>query len=143
MIITLLHEYEAGVKNTWNFLLVFFESGCNAIRQLHVFRHNRNAFGVNGSQIGVFVERDQIRLGRLLQSAKSGGLEAQIVFGVLSNFANQALKRQLANQKFCSLLILSDLAQRHCSRSKTVRLLDSSRRRSPLSRSGRDTPTRL
>ena len=39
---------------------------------------HRNTLGVNGSQVGVFEERDEVCLGSLLEGHDSRGLEAEI-----------------------------------------------------------------
>lgn len=44
--------------------------------ELNIFRHNRNAFGVNGAQIGIFKQRDEIRFRSFLQRQDGGCLES-------------------------------------------------------------------
>ena len=55
-------------------------------------------FGVNGAQIGVLEERDQIGFARLLQRADGSRLKAQICFEVLGDFTNEPLKWELADE---------------------------------------------
>jgi len=47
---------------------------------------------MDGSQIGVFKERNQVSLGGFLESANSRRLETQIGLEVLSYFTNKALE---------------------------------------------------
>jgi len=47
--------------------------------QLDVFRHDRDAFGVDGAEIGVLKEAHQIRLRSLLQRQNRRALESQII----------------------------------------------------------------
>lgn len=57
----------------------------------------------------------------------SRALEAQIVLKVLGDFAHESLKGELAQEQLGRLLVLADLAKRHCSRAITVRLLHRTR----------------
>lgn len=43
-----------------------------------IFGLDRHALGVDRSEVGVLEERDEVRLGRLLQRHDGGGLEAQV-----------------------------------------------------------------
>ena len=101
----------------------------DAARQLDVLRHDRDALGVDGAQIGVLEEADQIGLRRLLHGNKLcflGGrerrtthlqghdgrrLEAQVGLEVLRNLAHEALERQLADEQLRRLLVATDLTQ--------------------------------
>ena len=44
----------------------------------------------------------------------TGALKSKVGLKVLSNLANQALERQLANEELRALLIATDLAESHC-----------------------------
>ncbi|KFM28646.1 hypothetical protein F751_0803, partial [Auxenochlorella protothecoides] len=87
-----------------------------------------HALGVDGSQVGVLEQADQVGLGGLLQGQHGGGLEAQVGLEVLGDLADQALEGQLADQQLRGLLVLADLAQGDGSGPVAVRLLHSSRR---------------
>ena len=54
------------------------------------------------------------------------------VLKVLRDFADKALERKLADQKFGGLLVLADLAKRDGTRAVPVRLLDAAGRRGGL-----------
>ena len=66
---------------------------------------------MDGAQIGVFEQTDQISLGRLLQSHDGGALEAQVGLEVLGDLPDQALEGQLADQQLGALLVATDLAE--------------------------------
>ncbi len=57
-----------------------------------------------------------------------GTLEAQIIFKILGDFTDEALKRQLADQKFGRALVLADFSESHRARSKTVRFFHATTR---------------
>ena len=51
--------------------------------QLDVLGHDGHALGVDGAQVGVLEEGDQVRLGRLLQSKDGRALKAQVILEIL------------------------------------------------------------
>ena len=74
---------------------------------MNVLRHDGHSLGVNGAQVGVLEEADEVRLGRLLQREHRRGLESQVRLEVLRDFSHEALERELTNQKFRGLLVLA------------------------------------
>ena len=50
----------------------------DAARQLDVLGHDGDTLGVDGAQVGVLEQANQVRLGRLLQGKDGGALEAQV-----------------------------------------------------------------
>ena len=104
----------------------------DAAGQLDVLGHDGDALGVDGAQVGVLKEGDQVRLGGLLQRKDGLGAEAQVVLEVLGDFAHQALEGQLADQQVRRLLVLADLAQGDRARAVAVGLLDAASGRGRL-----------
>lgn len=66
---------------------------------------------MDGAQVGVFEERDQVGLNGLLQSADGRALEAEVGLEVLSDLTNQTLEGQLADQELSRLLVATDLTE--------------------------------
>ncbi len=83
----------------------------DAAGQLDVLGHDGHALGVDGRQVGVLEQADQVCLGSLLQRQHGAGLEAQVGLEVLGNLTDQALEGQLADEQLRGLLVLADLAQ--------------------------------
>ena len=81
--------------------------------QLDVLGHDRHSLGVDGAQVDVLKQTDQVSLARLLQSHHGRALEAQISLEVLCNLTHQALERQLADQQLGRLLVATDLTKCH------------------------------
>jgi len=50
----------------------------DAAGELDVLGHDGDALGVDGAEVGVLEEADQVRLGGLLQGEDGGGLEAEV-----------------------------------------------------------------
>ena len=83
-----------------------------------------DSLGVDGSQVGVLKERDQVCLAGLLEGHDGRRLESQVRLEVLSDFSHQALEGQLADQEFRRLLVSSNLTKSDGTRAVSVRLLD-------------------
>ena len=96
--------------------------------ELNILRHNGDSLGVDGAQVGVLEQTDQIGLARLLQSSDRRRLESQVGLEILRDLAHQSLKRQFSDQELSALLVATDLAQSYCARAISVRLFDSASR---------------
>ena len=96
----------------------------DAAGQRHVLGHDGDAFDVDGTQVGVLEQADEVGLGGLLECEHGGRLETQVRLPVLGNLANQPLEGQLANQELGTLLVLANLAQRDRAGAVAVGLLD-------------------
>ncbi len=66
---------------------------------------------MDGKQVGVHEEIDEIVLRCLLQRLYGAVLEAELRAKVQRNLANQALKWELADEAVGGLLVLADLAK--------------------------------
>merc|ERR1711953_457451 len=66
--------------------------------QLDVLGHDGDTLGVDGAQVGVLKQTDQVGLTGLLQSSNGGGLESEISFEVLSDFSHETLEGQLPDE---------------------------------------------
>jgi hypothetical protein len=102
----IIEKYILVAVKTALFFFVSFYLVClstfttNTTSKLHVFGHDGDTFRVNGAQIGVLEQTNQVRLTGLLQCRNGRRLEAQVGLEVLCNLTNETLKRQLANQQF-------------------------------------------
>jgi len=79
---------------------------------------------MNGTQVRVLEQTNQVRLCRFLKSKDGSTLKAQISLEILSDFAYQTLEGCLADQQIGGLLILADLTKGDSSRTVSVGLLD-------------------
>ena len=66
----------------------------DAARQLHVLGHDGDALGVDGAQVGVLEQANQVGLARLLQRQDGAALEAQVGLEVLGDLADKAAERE-------------------------------------------------
>ena len=98
----------------------------DAAGELDVLGHDGHTLGVDGSQVGVLEQTNQVGLGSLLEGKHGRALEPQVGLEVLGNLTNQALEWQLADQKLGGLLVLSDLTKSDSSWSVAMGLLHSS-----------------
>ena len=107
----------------------------DAASKLNVLRHDRNSLSVDGTQVGIFKQADEVSFARFLQRHDGAALKAQVSLEVLGDFAHQTLEWELANQQLGRFLVSSDFAQRNSPRSITMRLLHASSSRSAFASS--------
>ena len=90
--------------------------------ELNVLRHDGYALGVDGAQVGVLEETDQVCLRRLLEGLDGGDLEAELVLEGLRDFADEAFEGFFADQELRGPLVAADLAEGDGARSPAVGL---------------------
>ena len=100
---------------------------------MNILRHDRNTFGVDGTQVGILKKTNEVSLGGFLEGQDGRSLESEITLEVLGDLTNQSLKGQFADEKVGRLLVSSNLTESDSSRSVSVGLLDSSGRGGRLS----------
>jgi hypothetical protein len=79
--------------------------------KLDVLGLDGDTLGVDGAQVGVFEERDEVSLDGLLKSTDGGRLEAEIRLEVLGNLTDKTLEGQLADEELSRLLVATDLTE--------------------------------
>jgi len=94
--------------------------------ELDVLGHDGDTLGVDGAQVGVLEQADQVSLAGLLKSSNSGRLEPEIGFEILSDFPHETLEGQLPDEELGGLLVTPDLPESDGAGPVPVRLLDSS-----------------
>ena len=103
--------------------------------KLDVLGHDGHALGVDGAEVGVLEEANEVRLGGLLKSEHGGALEAEVGFEVLRDFADEALEGELADEQLGGLLVAADLAESDGAGAVAVGLLHAAGSRRGLARS--------
>ena len=93
---------------------------------MDVLGHDGDALGVDGAQVGILEETDEVSLGRFLESHDGRALEAEVSLEVLSDLADQTLEGELADEKLRRLLVSPDLTESHGSWPVTMGLLNAS-----------------
>lgn len=66
---------------------------------------------MDGAQVGILEEGDEVGLNGLLQGTDGGRLEAEVGLEVLSDFTDQTLEGQLADQELGRFLVATDFSQ--------------------------------
>jgi hypothetical protein len=94
--------------------------------QLDVLGHDGDPLGVDGAQVGVLKEANQVGLAGLLKSHDGRALEPEVSLEVLGNLPDQALEGQLADEELGGLLVPPDLTEGHSAGPVPVGLLDAS-----------------
>ena len=98
----------------------------DAAGQLDILGHDGHTLGMDGAQVGVLKETDEVSLGGLLEGHDSRGLEAKVSLEVLGNLTNQALERQLPDEELSALLVTPDLTESNGTGPVAMGLLDTS-----------------
>jgi len=98
----------------------------DAAGKLDILGHDGDTLSMDGAQVCVLKESNQVSLRGLLESHDSGGLESEVSLEVLGNLTDKTLEGQLADEKLSGLLVTTDLAESDCARAITMGLLDSS-----------------
>ena len=94
--------------------------------ELDVLGHDGDTLGVDGAQVGVLKQTDEVSLAGLLEGHDGRALEAEVSLEVLGDLTDQALEGQLADEKLSGLLVSPDLTEGNSSWPVSVGLLDSS-----------------
>lgn len=92
--------------------------------QLDVLGLDGHTLGMDGAQVGVLEQGDQVGLDGLLQSTNCGALETQVALEILCDFTDQTLKRKFADQELRRFLVPTNLTESDGTRLVAVRLLD-------------------
>ena len=92
--------------------------------QLDVLGHDGDPLGVDGAQVGVLEESDEVSLAGLLEGHDGGALEPQVGLEVLGNLPDQTLEGQLADEELGGLLVPPDLTEGDGTGPVPVGLLD-------------------
>jgi hypothetical protein len=96
----------------------------DAAGELDVLGHDGHSLGVDGAQVGVLKEGDEVGLRSLLKGEDGGSLESEVVLEVLSDLTDETLEGKLADQKIGGLLVSADLTESDGARAVSVGLLD-------------------
>ena len=79
---------------------------------------------MDGAEVGVLEERDEVSLNGLLESADGRRLEAEVRLEVLGDLTNQTLEGELADEELSRLLVATNLTESDGSWLVAVGLLD-------------------
>jgi histone H3 len=83
---------------------------------------------VDGAQVGILEERDEVGFDGLLESTDGGRLEAQVGLELLGNLTDETLEWELADEELSRLLVTTDLTESDSSWLVSVWLLDTTGR---------------
>lgn len=70
-----------------------------------------DTLGVNGAQVGILKEGDEVGFDGLLEGTDGGRLEAEVRLEVLGDFADQTLEGELADEELGRLLVATDFTE--------------------------------
>ena len=79
---------------------------------------------MDGAEVGVFEETNEVSLSSLLEGEDGGGLESEVVLELRGNLSNESLEGELSDEEFGALLESSDFSESNGTGSESVGLLD-------------------
>ena len=79
--------------------------------ELDVLALDGDTLGVDGAEVGVLEEGDEVSLNGLLERTDGGALEAEVGLEVLGDLTDETLERQLADEELGRLLVATDLTE--------------------------------
>ena len=97
-----------------------------AAGELDVLGLDGDALGVDGAEVGVLEEGDEVSLNGLLKSTNGGRLEAEVGLEVLGDLTDETLEGELSDEELGRLLVTTDLTESDSSWLVSVGLLDTS-----------------
>ena len=109
----------------WRWLVNLSTLSTDTAGKLDVLGHDGDTLGVDGAQVGVFEETDEVSLRSLLEGHDGRGLETQVSLEILSDLTDQTLEGQLADQELSRFLVTTDLTKSHGTGTIPMGLLDS------------------
>lgn len=83
---------------------------------------------MDGAQVGVFEEGDEVGLSSLLEGKHSRRLESELLLELVGDLSDESLEGELPDEEIGGLLVLPDLSKGDCSWLESVGFLDSSGR---------------
>ena len=92
--------------------------------ELHIFWHDGDSLGVDGTEVGVLEESDHVGLGSFLKSKDGRGLESQVGLEIVGNFSDESLEWELSNEEISGFLEFSDFSKSDGTWSESVCSLD-------------------
>ena len=98
---------------------------------------------MDGSQVGILEETDEVSLSSLLEGKHSSALETEIGLEILGNLTDQTLEGELADEQLGGLLVLADLTESHGTGPVTMGLLDTTSSRGGFTSSCNEGETQI
>ena len=106
------------------------QSGCSrslssdSAGELEVLWHDGDSLGVDGAEVGVFEESNEVGLGGFLEGEDGGRLESEVVLELRCDLTDESLEGKLSDEELGALLESSDFTESNCAWSESVWLLD-------------------
>ena len=67
--------------------------------ELHVLWHDGHTLGMDGAEVGILEEPNEVSLGSLLECTQGIGLEPEVTLETLGNLSDEPLEGELPDQE--------------------------------------------
>ena len=91
--------------------------------KLDITGHDGDTLGVDGAEVGILKEGDEVSLRSLLEGKESRSLETELGLEVLSDLTDETLEGHATDEELSALLITTDLTEGDGTGAETVSLL--------------------
>ena len=71
----------------------------NSLGELEISGHDGDSLGVDGAQVGVFEEGDEVSFSGFLEGQDSGGLEPEFLFPFVGDFSDHSLEGEFSDEE--------------------------------------------
>ena len=96
----------------------------DSLGKLDISGHDGDSLGVNGAQVGVLEEGNEVSFSSFLESKDGWALESEFLLELVSDFSDESLEGKFSDEEVSWLLIFSDFSKSDGSGFEAVGLLD-------------------
>lgn len=127
------NEFKETIMGLWQSyfikafeLIILSESlSSDSSGQLDVSGHDGDSASVDGTEVGILEESNEVGFSSLLEGKDSTALEAELLLEVVSDLSDESLEGELADEELCGFLVFADLSKGDGSWAEFVGLLNS------------------
>merc|ERR1739848_569199 len=87
--------------------------------ELDILGHDGDSLGVDGAEVGVLEETDEVGFRGFLEGEDGAGLESEVLVEGVGDLSNESLERKLSKEEIGGLLISSDFSEGDGTRSES------------------------
>ena len=98
----------------------------DAAGELNVLGHDGDTLGMDGTQVGVLKESNEVSLRGFLEGHDSRGLEAEVSLEILGDLTDETLEGEFPDEELSALLVTTNLTESNSTRPVAMGLLDTS-----------------
>ena len=95
----------------------------DSLGKLDIPLHDSDTVGVDGAEVSVLEEADEVSFGGFLKGSDGAGLEPEVTTETGGDFSDKSLEWKLPDEEIGALLVLPDFSEGDCTWAESVLLL--------------------